>query len=288
MTKEILKQANKFLQHEGMHDTLLDEVKLYKCSAYDKKSPLLYDVCLILVLQGKKIGHLANNTLYYDSKNYLVVPTTLPLDCETIASLNEPFICLSISINKKIMNEIMELILKKDTQICDKNLLGIFSDKVTPDIEVLTLKLLNVLESKEESAILGESVLKELFYRIAIGENSHFLHKMFLKSNNEAKIANIIKTIHDNLDTKLDMSDLARSEDMSVSSFHSHFKKVTSHTPLQYIKKLRLNRAKSLISTHNYQVTKAAEAVGYEGVSQFSRDFKSYFGYPPIEAKYTS
>ncbi len=161
----------------------------------------------------------------------------------------------------------MELIPKKDEYACSKDLLGVFSDRVTPTIEELTLKLLNVLETKEESVILGESVLKELFYRIAIGKNSHFLHKMFLKSNNEAKISNIIKTIHDNLDTKLDMSDLARSEDMSISSFHSHFKKITSHTPLQYIKKLRLNRAKSLISTHNYQVTKAAQAVGYEGVS---------------------
>ncbi len=54
MTNKILKQANKFLEHEGMHDTNLDDVKLYRCSTYDKKSPLLYDVCLILVLQGKK------------------------------------------------------------------------------------------------------------------------------------------------------------------------------------------------------------------------------------------
>jgi len=288
MNKEILKQADKFLQElqeDGMHDTFLDDVKLYKRSTYDKSSPLLYDFCLILVLQGKKIGHLSDNVFEYDANNYLVVPTTIPLECETIASQNKPFICLTISINKKVINEIMDLISKKEVIENEKNSLGIFSDKVTPQIEELTLKLLKVLESQEEAMILGNSVLKELFYRIAMGENSNFLHKMFLKSNNEAKIAQAIKNIHDDLATHLEMSNLARKVDMSVSSFHSHFKKITSHTPLQYIKKIRLNKAKDLITKQNYQVNDAAFEVGYESASQFSRDFKSYFGYPPKEAK---
>ena len=285
MKQKILNQVNKLFKNDGIHDTLLNGVKIYTTSKYDPLSPFIYDVCLILVLQGKKIGHLSQNTLVYDSKNYLVVPTTLPLECETYASKEEPFIGLIISIDKKMMYEIIDCVSKKEAINSKKNSIGIFSDVVTEEIEDLTLRLLNILQSKEESKILGESLLKELYYRIAVGENSNFLHKMFLDNNNEAKIARALKIIHTLCETNLDIPNLARQEDMSVSSFHTHFKKVTSHTPLQYIKKIRLNKAKDLIAKHNYQVVDAAYEMGYDSPSQFSRDFKSYFGYPPKDVK---
>lgn len=278
MNKNILLQVNKLFKNDGIHDTFLDEIKIFKTTTYEPRTPLVYDFCLIVVLQGKKIGHLAENTLVYDSKNYLVVPTTLPLECETYASEKEPFICMIISIDKKVMNEIIDLISTKEPVISNKKSLGIFSDKVTSDIEELCLKLLNILESKEESKILGTSILKELFYRIAVGENSNFLHKIFLHTNNEAKIARALKYIHDNCSENLDVSSLARSEDMSVSSFHTHFKEVTSHTPLQYIKKIKLNKAKDLISKHQYQVAQAADELGYDSPSQFQEISKTILG----------
>lgn len=285
MNKNILRQVNRLVKEDGLHDTFLSEIKLFKTTTYEKKTPLVYDVCLVVVLQGKKIGHLAENTLVYDSKNYLVVPTTLPLECETYASEEEPFISMIISIDKKVMYEIIDSVSKKEAIECKKNSLGIFSDKVTDDIEAICLKLLKILESEEESKILGTSILKELFYRIAVGENSNFLHKMFLNTNKEAKIARALKNIHDHCSENLDVPTLARDEEMSVSSFHTHFKEVTSHTPLQYIKKIKLNKAKDLLSRHHYQVTQAAYELGYDSPSQFSRDFKNYFGYPPKEEK---
>lgn len=285
MNRQILSRVNKLFKGDGIHDTLLNDVKIYTTSKYDPLTPFIYDVCLILVLQGKKIGHLRENTLVYDSKNYLVVPTTLPLECETYASQEEPFISLIVSIDKKMMYEIIDSVSKKEAIKSNKNSIGIFSDIVTSNIEDLTLRLLNILQSSEESKILGASIIKELFYRIAVGENSNFLHKMFLDNNNEAKIARALKIIHTECETKLDIPNLAKEEDMSVSSFHNHFKKITSHTPLQYIKKIRLNKAKDLISKRGYQVVDAAYEMGYDSASQFSRDFKTYFGYPPKDAK---
>jgi AraC-like DNA-binding protein len=285
MNEKILKQVKKFFNTDGIHDTFLNDVKIYTTSKYDPLSPFIYDVCLILVLQGKKIGHLGANTLVYDAKNYLVVPTTLPLECETYASQEEPFIGLIISIDKKVMYDIIDNVSKKEAIESKKNSLGVFSDKVNENIEDITLKLLKMLESKEESKILGTSLLKELFYRVAVGENSHFLHKMFLNTNNEAKIARALKIIHTQCETNLDITKLAREEDMSVPSFHTHFKKITSHTPLQYIKKIRLNKGRELIAKQDYQVVDAAYEMGYDSASQFSRDFKNYFGYPPKDVK---
>lgn len=285
MNKEILQEANKLIKNELINQTNINSVKLFKTSDYSKRQPLTYEFCLILVLQGKKLGYLPNKSFEYNKDNYLVVPISLPFECETYASKEEPFICLAIDIDKKMMFDIISSLSNQEAKNCKTIQMGVFQDSVTPQIEDIVLRLLKTLNSKEESAILGESILKELYYRIATNSNSHFLHKMFLKQKKEAKIAKALKSIHDNFNQPLDIPTLAKQEDMSVSSFHTHFKNITSYSPLQYIKKIRLNKAKDFIEQKNMQVNNTAYAVGYESVSQFSKDFKKYFGYPPKEAK---
>lgn len=285
MKKSIIENRKILYIEDGVHDTNLDSVKVFKTQTYEPKSPLIYDVCLILVLQGKKIANLASNSFAFDCDNYLVVPTTLPLECETYATKEEPFLCLLISLDRKIMYDIIEKLNTRTFENKNNSTFGIFSDKVTQEIEDITSKLLDILESKEESTILAKGVLTELFYRIAIGKNAKMLHKMFLEENTESKIAKALKIIHDNYNENHDMETLARVCDMSVSSFHNHFKKITSHTPLQYIKKIRLTKAKEFLVKYDYKVVDVANELGYDNPSHFSRDFKSYFGYSPKEAK---
>ncbi len=285
MNPKILEEANKLIKEDSLTRTNIKGINLYKTTTFLPRTPLTYDFCLVFVLQGKKIGYLSNNRFEYDSKNYLVVPTTMPFECETFASKEEPYICILIDIKKEIMQEIISSISKEESKECEDVQIGVFQDKVTEGLEDSIYRLLKILQSKEESNILGESILKEIFYRIAIGENSHFLHKMFLENKAEAKMIRSLRTIHNEYNEHLDIPRLAKEEDMSVSSFHTHFKKVTSLSPLQYIKKIRLHKALDLLTRNNLQVNETEFATGYESSSQFSKDFKSYYGYPPKEAK---
>lgn len=285
MNNKILEEANKLIKKDALNSTNLDSVSLYKATKYVPKGPVMYDFCLIMVLQGKKIGYIPNHVFEYTTEKYLVVPTTIPFECETFASEEEPFIGIAIEIDLNLMHNIITSISKESAKKCNTVHCGVFQDTVTEDIQDIVYRLLKILQSPMESKILGNSVLQELYYRIATGENASFLHKMFLKRKQEAKIAKSLKTIHDNFNKQLDIPTLAKDEDMSVSSFHTHFKKITSYSPLQYIKKIRLNRAKDLIEQKSLQVNNTAYEVGYESISQFSRDFKSYYGYPPKEAK---
>jgi len=285
MNNKILKEVNKLIKRDSLTRTNIEGVNLYKTTTFLPRTPLTYDFCLVFVLQGKKIAYLPNKKFEYDSKNYLVVSATLPFECETIASKEEPYYCILIDIKKEIMNEIISSLCKEESKKCEAVKMAIFQDKVTKDLEDSIYRLLKILQSKEESNILGESILREIFYKIAIGENAHFLHKMFLKNKMEAKMTRTLRIIHTNYKEHLDIPSLAKEEDMSVSSFHTHFKKVTMLSPLQYIKKIRLNRAKDLLTRDNLQVNETAYETGYESSSQFSKDFKNYFGYPPKEAK---
>ena len=285
MNNKILEEINKLVKENSLTRTNIKAVNLYQTTTFLPRTPLTYDFCLVFVLQGKKIGYLPNKRFEYDSKNYLVVSAALPFECETYASKEEPYTCILININKDIMYEIISCISKEESKNCKSVQMAIFQDQVTQDLENSIYRLLKILQSKEESAILGDSILREIYYRIAIGENSHFLHKMFLENKMESKMTRTLKIIHNKYNEHLDIPTLAKEEDMSVSSFHTHFKKVTSLSPLQYIKKIRLNKAKDLLTRNNLQVNETAYATGYESSSQFSKDFKSYYGYPPKEAK---
>lgn len=283
MKQKILSQIDTLIDKDGLHSTFIKDIKLYKSSTSKPREPLIYDDCLILVLSGKKVAYIQEHKFTYDFKNYLVVPTTLPFECETIASKKEPFICLLITIDKNIILELIDSFSSNKLEKADK--LAVFADATTSEIEDITLRLLKALESQEESAILGKQILREFFYRVLLGENAKFIHKMFTSTSNEAKILQAIKTIHHQYSEHIAIPDLAKDADMSVSSFHTHFKKITSYSPLQYIKNIRLNRAKDFITKHSYQVNKTAYAVGYESTSQFSKDFKTYFGYSAQDAK---
>jgi AraC-like DNA-binding protein len=91
--------------------------------------------------------------------------------------------------------------------------------------------------------------------------------------------------MHSNYQGSLSIEELARESAMGVSSFHRAFKEVTGDSPVQYLKKIRLLKAKGLLVFEGKQVNEAAYEVGYASPSQFSREFKRYFQVPPSEAE---
>jgi len=285
MVDNLLAEASKLIQNENLNPTFIDEVKLFQISHSIPKSPLTYDICFIILLQGRKTIHLPTKTLNYDRDNYLVVPITLPVECETFASTDEPIIALTVEIDTMMMLDIITSLHTHEQRVRKTTAMGIFQGTLTASLEETLYRLLKILQSKEESKILKDSILKELYYRIAVGENAHFLHHMFLEQKHETKIAKSLKTIHDHFDQPIDVKTLAKAQAMSLSSYHRYFKQITSYTPLQYIKKIRLIKAKEFIEVQGLQVNETAHKVGYVSVSQFSRDFKSYFGFPPKEVK---
>jgi AraC-like DNA-binding protein len=115
-----------------------------------------------------------------------------------------------------------------------------------------------------------------------LGEQSEAMRQIATSGSSMQRIASAIQTIEAEFDRSMRIEDLANRVNMSTSSFHQHFKQVTSMSPLQYQKQLRLLEARRLMLTEDLDALSTAERVGYESPSQFSREYSRMFGAPPV------
>jgi AraC-like DNA-binding protein len=162
---------------------------------------------------------------------------------------------------------------------------GLYVAAVTPMIKDVVLRLLSILQSPIESSVLGKGLVYELLFRIMCGENAAVLYALAMKNTNVAKIEKALKLIHSSCNSAMNVNSLAALVNMSPSAFHRAFNDVTASSPIQYIKKIRLTKARDMLIERRTRVSEAAIHVGYESAAQFSREFKRYFGNSPSEYK---
>ena len=151
--------------------------------------------------------------------------------------------------------------------------------------------LVATLHSRTDSKALGPSHLTRIYYQILLLPQGAALKALAQSDSKLARVSSAMRYIEENLGGKISVEDLAAKAGLSPSAFHRVFKEATGESPLQYLKKLRLNKAKNLMVYQDQPVYRAATEVGYESATQFSREFKRYFGLPPSRASelpYTS
>ena len=146
-----------------------------------------------------------------------------------------------------------------------------------------TIRLLKAHRSEQEARILGPAYLREIHYRALCGSQAPVLLSAARGNGAMAQVLNAIGLMERSYQDKFDIKQLAVSAHMSTSAFHKAFKDITADSPLQYLKKIRLAKARDLIVQHKMRANLAASEVGYESPSQFSREFKRYFGESPAD-----
>ncbi len=282
---EVAELINRLAIANGVSGTSQNGVFVFKASEYQPRQPLCYEQGIIIVGQGSKRVFLGDKEYEYNPDNYLVLTVPLPAECETFATEENPLLAMFVTIDLGMLSRIIG---KMDEQIdpsfldqSEKNH-GLFLARFVPEIKDTVLRLLRVLQSPIESRILGDGLVYELIFRVMCGENAAALYALSMKNTNLAKIGKALKQIHEKYPEPIDVEGLAGVVNMSSSAFHRAFKDVTSSSPIQYLKKIRLNNAKSMLQEKRMRVNEAATVVGYESPSQFSREFKRYFGYSPV------
>jgi len=143
------------------------------------------------------------------------------------------------------------------------------------------VRLMRLIDHPRDAAVLTPLVLREIHYRVLLGELGHRLRELCRVDSQTQRIARAIEMLRTRYAEAVSIDDLARVAHMSTSSLHHRFKEVTAMSPVQYQKHLRLHEARRLMLSEGLEAASAAHRVGYESPSQFSREYRRLFGAPP-------
>jgi len=271
---------NELARNEGFTPSRVPGIKFMKATQNWPKQKVTYEPGIVIVAQGRKRGHLGGQTFNYDANNYLVLSVPLPFLCDTEASPEEPMLGFSVNVNPSVVAELL-MDMRDLPPPSESTLLAMRSYPLDEELSDVAHRLLSTLRSQEESKILAPLLVKELTYRILRREQGSFLRALAAPHSHFGQINKALIRMREDFSAPMDVTDLAREAGMSVSTFHSHFKAITATPPLQYLKSVRLQKARLLMIEGSNAAT-AAREVGYESVSQFSREFKRYFNDTPM------
>jgi AraC-like DNA-binding protein len=267
---------------EGMQRTLVEGVEVARVSKSVPRAPVVYQPKILIVGQGRKRAYLGGEVYHYDAYNYLVLSVPLPAECETEASPEEPLLLLAINVDPTMVGEMM-LELDEPEPPLGPTPRGIASTPMSEELGGAVIRLLECLKCPLESRILGRQTVREIVYRVLQGEQGRALRALASRDEHFSRIARVLRHVHAEYGRPLGVEEMARKAGMSVAAFHHYFKLVTASSPLQYLKRIRLDQARRLMAHDGYNAGTAARAVGYESASQFSREFKRLFGMTPLE-----
>ena len=265
----------------GAHATAIAPLSFMRECDPAKAMQGVSEPLLAIVVQGKKEVLLNGEAYQYGVAQYLVVSVDLPLGgCVVEATPDKPYLGFKLKLDS---TQLCEIIAQTNPSIDQKDSVsGWFINDADSTLIDCAIRLTKLLETPQDVPFLAPMIIREMYYRLLVGEQGEAVRQIATSGSNMQRIAEVIKQIKADFIKPLRVEDLAEQVNMSASSFHRHFKAVTSMSPLQYQKQLRLLRARQMMLAENVDATRAAYQVGYESPSQFSREYARMYGSPPI------
>ena len=267
---------------DGLTETGIKGVQLFRATQAIPCVPAVYEPCIVAIVSGIKEAVLDGRRYDYDQRRYLCCPLSMPVTAGTpTASLESPLFGVMISLDQRVMAQIaMEMENAGGILPLAKEELrepGIRLARWDAGFTQALLQLLQLGDSKMDTAVLAEVRLREVLYAILKGEAGAFARQAFGAGN---AIARSIAHVASNLDAPISIEDMASRAGMSRAVFHRKFKQLTTMAPIQFVKTMRLNNAAMQIAGGR-TVNEAALGVGYASTSQFCREFKRMYGQSP-------
>lgn len=268
-------------ERSGYYPTAIDSLVFVRCDT-SKTMQDVSEPLFAIVVQGEKKLSLSEESFQYGIAQYLVTSVDLPLSvCMIEATPDQPYLGLKLNLDPA---QLCEIIVQTNPDIdkTENSVRGFCVSDASPSLIDCAIRLTKLLDTPQDIPFLAPLIIREIYYRLLTDEQGEAVRQVATSGSNMQRIADVIKQIKTELAQPLRVEELAEQANMSAASFHRHFKAVTSMSPLQYQKHLRLMNARQLMLAEAIDATQAAYRVGYESTSQFSREYSRMFGAPPI------
>lgn len=273
---------NRHTSTDGTHQTAISPLILMRAARLSEPMESVYKPSICVVAQGAKTATLADQTYRYDPSAYLVTSVELPIIGNIVeASSTTPYLSLKLSFDADTIIDLVQSMDRPPTAPVPSGS-GITVNPTTPALLGAIVRLLQLLDTPGDIPVLAPLVIREILYRVLQGEQGRLIQQFAMIGSHAHNIAQAVRHINRQFDKPLLIEQLAKSVQMSTSAFHKHFKQVTTMSPLQYQKTIRLQEARRLMLAEALPASEAAFRVGYESASQFSREYARMYGRPPL------
>ena len=278
---ELADRVARNTRHEGLTETPVPGLALIRASEPSQPLPSVYHPSLCVVVQGRKRALLGDDVFVYDPLHYLVVSMTLPVTGQIIdATPAQPYLCLRVDIDPRVVTELLAQ-LEPVAAPREPASRPLFLARTSAPLLDAVLRLARLLDTPDEAPVLAPLALREIHYRVLTGELGDRLRHLCEVDGPSQRVARAIELLKQRYAEALRVEELAAAAHMSPSALHQRFKAVTTMSPLQFQKQLRLQEARRLMLVDGMEAASAGHRVGYESPSQFSREYRRLFGAPP-------
>lgn len=283
-----------------MIDTLLNAVRQYSEAHADSAGvgrtpiPGLTTICATrrtelsyaiqkplacLVLQGSKHVTMGKQSYDFSAGDSLIITADVPTASQiTKADAGAPYFSLVLDLDAAVIADLAT----EMTSLEETAYPPVGREQTDAEVTDAALRLMRLIERPASMPLLQAPLLREFHYWLLAGRHGPAIRRLGSPNSHVQRVARAIALLRAEYKRRLPVEQLAEAAGMSPSSFHQNFRAVTSLTPLQFQKQLRLIEARRLMLAEGVNASNAAFKVGYESVNQFTREYGRMFGLPPV------
>jgi len=279
---ELGTKIGNLLGGSGERATEVPGLMLYRCTAPTVPSPCTYEPSLLLIAQGRKRVGLGSTNYVFGQSRFLLTSLELPVVSQVItASEDAPYLAFFLKLDISTVRDILntEEIHVPETSSGAR---GMAIGETTVELVSVCSRLMDLLDAPQDIPFFGKLIQREIIYRLLKGTQGQRLRAMATMGDQSHRTAKAVAWLRANYQKPLRVEQLATIAGMSRSTLHHHFRVLTAMSPLQFQKQLRLRPARQHMLTNGLDAASAAFEVGYESASQFNREYRRFFGQPPI------
>lgn len=269
-------------KNEGPNETSFPGVRLYRFSAparFNRMTAL--GPTLTVVAQGRKVVRLGTTELMYDPECYCVVSGESKFDATILEATGDlPFLSVCIEFSSDAVVKTLLALSEADVPATREDVPA-FVSPLDPPFKSALMRLLPALDDQFERKFVAPLIMEELVLRLLRTDAASVLRSLVARDAESDSIQKAMRFMRENAARPLTVEAIARHVAMSPSHFAHRFRTIARVSPMRYLKEIRIHEARAQLLTNGLRVNEAATRVGYESVSHFVRDFKTYFGAPP-------
>ena len=282
MLNELAALISKALNGAAELSTELPGLTLYRNTAPTAPNPCTYEPSLLLIPQGKKRVDLGKQSFVFGGTTFLLTSIELPIVSRvSVASVERPYLAFFLKLDMGIVRDVLHT---EEVRISPppSGTGGMVLGEATAELLTPCLRMVQLLGTPQDVSFFGKLLQREIIYRLLQSPQGDRLRSVATLAEQSHRTAKAVTWLRDNFEKTLNVDKLASIAGMSRSTLHLHFRSLTAMSPLQFQKQLRLHAARQKMLTEELDAASAAFQVGYGSPSQFNREYKRFFGKPPM------